>query len=186
MEVIMDVFGNKKEASPVATAPVAVKAERKPLTKEQKDALDARKAVRKAAFDKLRDIAAKALKDGLFDADTAKAVTESLTALTPLRSNEPVQRETMFDKIARMFKDKKALTGFDVYNFEACHYGASDMRRNIILALKTADADKRMWIEYDAKNDVYTKLLTGATPPLGWVGFVPVDAVPDTGAVPKA
>lgn len=155
---------------------------------KQKAADDARRAKRKGAFDVLMAIGKDVLGLGILDDAQAQALKQALSDLRPLRSSTPTVRETMADKLGRMFATKDLLTGYDVYNFEACHYGETDMRRNVSLALKTAAPEKRLWIEYNGKADEYKVMGRGPKPPLGWTGYTPVDAavVAETGAVPAS
>lgn len=173
----MGIFQGAQDNANIDAAAAKDAAAKRVLSPEAKKAQDERREARRIAFDKVQEIVKDNLKKGLFGDKDAASLTDLLKVLTPLRSSTPTTHDTICDKIARLFDGKKVVSGYDVYQFEGAHWGASDMKRNIVLGLKTAESDKRMWVEYDAKNDNYNLIYTGPTPPLGWTGYVPVDAV---------
>ena len=140
---------------------------------KQKAADEARRAARKDAMDKLMAfVKEQTEKDPTLLTFELKS---ALFAMKPLRSATPTVRETIQDKLKRLFGDKKVVTGYEVYQFEGTHWGTSDMRRNMILAIKSGEPADRLWISYDAKNDNYMLEGTGADAPLGWCGYTPID-----------
>jgi len=147
------------------------------LTKKakQRDNDEARRAARKEAFDKLTALGRKVLDLNILDAEDNTALKSALIALKPLRSSSPMVRESIQDKLTRLFAGKKSVTGPEAYAFEGTHWGTSDMRRNMVLAIKTGEPEKRLWISYNGKEDEYLLEGVGKDAPLGWMGYVPVD-----------
>lgn len=141
----------------------------------QKENDEKRRAARKDAFEKLTSIARKVLELNILEAEDNTALKSALIALKPLRSSTPMVRESIQDKLARLFGDKKSVNGRDVYEFEGTHWGTSDMRRNMVLAIKTGAPEKRLWISYNGKEDEYLLEGVGKDAPLGWMGYVPCD-----------
>ena len=141
----------------------------------QKENDEKRRAARKDAFEKLTSIGRKVLDLGILDEADAFALKSALIALKPMRSSTPTVRESIQDKLARLFGDKKSVNGAEVYQFEGTHWGTSDMRRNMVLAIKTGDPEKRLWISYKVWKDEYLLEGVGKDAPLGWVGYTPVD-----------
>lgn len=142
---------------------------------KQKENDEKRRAARKDAFEKLTSIGKKVLDLGILDEADAFALKSALFALKPLRTSTPTVRESIQDKLARLFGDKKSVNGYEVYQFEGTHWGTSDMRRNMVLAIKTSEPEKRLWISYNDKADEYVLEGVGKDAPAGWMGYTPVD-----------
>ena len=141
----------------------------------QKENDEKRRAARKEAFEQLTSLARKVLDLNILEAEDNTALKSALIALKPLRSSTPTVRESIQDKLTRLFGDKKSVNGRDVYEFEGTHWGTSDMRRNMVLAIKTGAPEKRLWISYNGKEDEYLLEGVGKDAPLGWMGYTPVD-----------
>jgi len=165
----MGIFGDKQEGTATAQPQIGDK------KAKQKAADEARRAEKKAALDVLREYVGEQVKANAVPEDKLFAIKTALFALMPQRSSTPTVKETMQDKLLRLFNGKKTVDGMEVYQFEGTHWGVSDMRRNITIAIKTGEPDKRLWIEYNGKTDEYTLLATGAKAPLGWMGYIPAD-----------
>ncbi len=110
---------------------------------------------------------------------------DALAALKPLRAATATVKDNVQDKLNRLFGTGTTVTGLQVYQFENSHMGTSDMRRNMLLAIKTGAPENRLWIEYNGKDDVYYLRGRGKDVPKNWSGYVPVDVTAETGSVPK-
>ena len=99
-------------------------------------------------------------------------VQAALKVLQPQRVRDSgVVKISANDRVKGYFAGGKSISGMDLY--KKAHMGISDMRRSVVLALKTAAPEERQWIEYDGQADEWTIKGTGPTPPEGWLGFVP-------------
>jgi hypothetical protein len=144
---------------------------------KQKAADEARRAKRKAAFDNLMTMTKSALESGAFSDADAVIVKQALFDLRPLRSSEPVARVTVQAMLKAFFGDSKVKSGADAYAaFRAGALSTPDVRKLLTLAIKTGKPEDRLWIEYNAKEDEYVLVATGAAAPLGWMGYTPSDA----------
>ena len=177
-----DTVAVKKYTKEERAAMTAEQIKKLPKKERQGILNDNRKDAKKAAFDRIREAMDKLVKNELFEtmldggAKEVAALAADLKTLVPLRSEGGEVHETVQSKLARLFNGKKTVNGFDVYKFEDTHWGVSDMRRNMILAIKTGDPDNRMWIDYNGKSDEYTLVATGAKPPFAWTGYTPIEA----------
>ena len=61
--------------------------------------------------------------------------------------------------------------------FSSHKFGRSEMRTNIIRALKNAAPEERLWVKFDSKSGSYEVVGRGANPPADWVGFIPADVI---------
>ena len=59
--------------------------------------------------------------------------------------------------------------------WEAVKLGRAEMRKKAPLAIKKAEPAERRWVHLNAGTGIYTLQGIGATPPDGWLGFVPID-----------
>jgi hypothetical protein len=170
----MSIF-NKDEADKAIDAANAPQVGDKKA--KQKAADEARRAKRKAAFDNLMAQAKNALESGAFSEDDAKIVKQALFDLRPLRSSEPTARVTVQAMLKAFFGEAKSKTGADAYAaFRSGALSTPDVRKLLTLAIKTGKPEDRLWIEYNAKEDEYVLVATGAAAPLGWMGYTPSDA----------
>ena len=144
---------------------------------KQKAADEARRAKRKSAFDNLMTMARSALESGAFSESDGAVVKQALFDLRPLRSSEPTARVTVQAMLKNLFGDKKSVTGAEAYAaFRVGALSTPDVRKLLTLAIKTGKPEDRLWIEYNAKEDEYVLVATGAAAPFGWMGFTPSDA----------
>jgi hypothetical protein len=151
----------------------------KQLTKKarQQTADEKRRAMRKIAFETIMKTAKQFLDSGLIEtAEEAQALKQALFDMRPLRSNEPAARITVQKMLKDLFGERKAIDGGEVYQaFRKGLISTPDLRKVLTLAIKTGKPEDRLWIEYDAKNDVYNLVGVGAKAPLGWTGYTPID-----------
>lgn len=160
----MGIFGK----SEVVASPEAAVAVTKQIDEAAKAKNDALRAARKAA---LASIVAyvKALKDTPVD------IADALKVLQPLRNRgSGITVETVQDRLNKLLNGRKFFTGPEAY--AAHRWGASDLRRQMTLALKTGAPADRLWLTYNAQADEVQLAGTGANAPIGWTGYVPVDA----------
>jgi hypothetical protein len=124
------------------------------------------------------------VRDNISIADNPAPIQAALLALKPMRvAGGGEIRETVQSKLLGAFGGSTTLSGLDAYR--KLRYGTPDMRRSMILAIKTGAPERRLWIDYDGQTDEYTLVSIGANSPDGWTGYVPIDAsaaAPETGA----
>lgn len=63
--------------------------------------------------------------------------------------------------------------------FKEFKVGRKDCAQFIRRELKMVEPAKRAWINFDGKTGEYTLMGTGAKPPVGWAGYVPVEGQVD-------
>ena len=162
----------------------AIHKQKKELTMDEKTAIDTalkakrmkRAETRKNALNVIIEFA----RTNIAIATDPAPIKAALLALKPMRvaGGSNMIRETVQSKLLSAFNGSDTLTGLDAYR--KMHYGTPDMRRSMILAIKTGKPEDRLWIEYDGQTDMYTLVGTGPEAPYGWTGYVPVD----TGTIP--
>lgn len=112
----------------------------------------------------------------LYSSDTTELSTDVVAALKTMIPNRAsggrVKRATVLDNLAELFKTAPdGVVGlFDI--FKRFKMGEGEMRVRI-RQLINQEADKRVWISYDADKEQYKLEGTGAKAPKGWTGHLP-------------
>ena len=74
--------------------------------------------------------------------------------------------DTLFAKIGDV------VTEGDVFN--RYKMGRGEMKSAIKISLQKALPDERKWVKFDVETETYKLVDMGATPPVGWTGYVPI------------
>jgi hypothetical protein len=151
----------------------AVETKKEKAAKAQRD----RNAKRKKAFDLVLATAKEYLAANFCANDEeAQALKQALFDLRPMRSMEPVTKQSVQSMLTKLFDGRNVVTGEDCFKaFRAGILSSPDVRKYLTLAVKTGAPEKRMWIEYNGKEDEYLLRGVGPTAPIGWTGYTPVD-----------
>lgn len=119
---------------------------------------------------------AKAVVRSWLYSDTAELSTDVVAALKTMIPNRAsggrVKRSTVLDNLGELFKTAPdgVVDLFDI--FKRFKMGEGEMRVRI-RQLINQEADKRVWISYDADKEQYKLEGTGAKAPKGWTGHLP-------------
>ena len=163
----------KAKAQP-APAPKAAAAPANPPAAESKAAPS--ENAKKLAERRKTINEAKAVVRSWLYSDTTELSTDVVAALKTMIPNRAsggrVKRSTILDNLAELFKTAPdGVVGlFDI--FKRFKMGEGEMRVRI-RQLINQEADKRVWISYDADKEQYKLEGTGAKAPKGWTGHLP-------------
>jgi len=101
-----------------------------------------------------------------------KALPEDLqAAITRIcgKSGGGARSNPFMDTLAGLFpKVKTSISELDI--FKATKMGRGEFRKRVREALKSADKDARLWIEFDETKEAWTLLAIGGDKPAGFLG----------------
>lgn len=149
--------------------------ERKAYSDEQKAAIKARRDERNAAIRAMIEKLTNAKELSTEDFQELKGLAEIAAPKSGSGGGKGTGRVSVMSKVSDLFDTTDEISEDDV--FMRLKLGRSEMATATKNIIKKFSPEDRKWISFDPESGFYTLEGSGATPPQGWTGYVPVDEV---------
>lgn len=93
-------------------------------------------------------------------------------------SSSTGSKKSVMNMVKDLFDDKAIGQVIDeVTIFNELKLGRSEMAKNIKLLIKNFTPETRTWIQFNAEDGEYEVVARGASAPIGWTGYIPVEEI---------